>query len=580
MLKRIFKILISSMKIIDRKSIGNLKLFLSIVWHHYRKQWEIAVSLMLVVSLLKLPMPLLTKYLVDEIILRGDLNALWFICLVLLLATILYLIIEYIKSLLLFKVSTALTIRYNTTILKHLQQVPNQYLHSKESGYLMARVMKDPNELSGIFINTSMTIIQSFLVLTVSSIVIFYINWKLALVSFVLLPFYILSHLLFVNKVKYWNEKAKEQQANIYKTLKESIQSIPFYKLFSLEISELLHFHKDLKERYHFSKSQYKYELYSQLIVSFFSALLPITILLFGTYEIINKNFTIGGLIAFNTLLGYIFNPVRSLINVHLSFQTSIVSLNRIYEILNVKKTEEPASYKKSNVPTNYSIEFKHVSFTYNDSQEVIQDLNLCIPENRKVVFSGPIGSGKTTIINLLTKSMKPSKGIITLGGIDISKIDKRTFYSFVGIVTQNTFLLSRSIYENIKLGNLHASDEDVVKCAKLALIHDFIKQLPDGYNTQVGEDGEYLSGGQKQLIALARVLLRHPKILILDEPTASVDVDTELKIKESIHIYSKNHTVILISHKAALIEDYDLMVNVCDYNAKNMRGIKSIVSN
>jgi ABC-type bacteriocin/lantibiotic exporter with double-glycine peptidase domain len=566
-------------KLFDKDSILYLKKFIFVVWNSYRKQWAIGLVLMLLIVGLKLPLPLLTKYVIDKVIEGEDVSNLIKIITILVFATIIFLFLDSYKGYLLFRINKLLTIRYNRLLFKHIQSLPNDYVFSKGSGYLNARIINDPEKLNTVFIDTSLTIIQSTLIMIVSSFVLFNLNWKLTLSVFAVIPFYVFSHYLYINKIKIWNEHVKEERANISSMLTESLSAIQTVKLFLLEFSELLRFHKHLKSKYNYEKKEYLYTLYVNIIVSFFSSLIPIIILGYGGYEIVHGNFTIGGLIAFNTLLGYVFGPIRSLLSVHVSFQTSLVSLNRIYNILSLKKDDSQIKKSELCIPDNYSVEFNNVTFGYKKNEKILDNISFSISEGQKIGLVGSVGSGKTTIINLLNKFYIPSKGEILIGNYDINKIARKDLFNITGIVSQDTFLFSNTIYENIKIGNLKATKDDIINAANIAFVDDFVQGFEDKYDTMVGENGTFLSGGQKQLISIARVILKNPKIIIFDEPASSLDFKTETKINELITRYFKDKTCIIISHKIKSVESFDQILHIKDSNISKYSTIDEYIS-
>ncbi|MHA1704732.1 MAG: ABC transporter ATP-binding protein [Promethearchaeota archaeon] len=546
---------------IDKKSTENLKNFFKILYK-YKKEGIISAILLLGVTLMKLPMPLLTGYIVDKVIIEKNYVQLNYICGGLILITIVFLLLGFFKDYVLFCVRSAMTIRIRLKLFGHIQNLPLSKISSKETGYLLARILEDPANLSGLFFQTFLTVVQSFITLIVGTTVIFIINWKLSLLSLVILPFFVHSNVLFIKKIKHWNNKIKEQRAVISKELSESLMALKITKLFSLYKYEMIKFLKNMKDEFKFSKKQFNFDYATSLASGFFAALGPLVVVWYGGHEVIRGNLTIGQLVAFSSLLGFLYNPTRAILNINVNFQKSLVSLNRIFEILNTPTEQESIQTKLKNLPIkNFQIEFKNVSFSYNGSKKVLDNISLKIKDNEKIAILGPTGVGKTSLVCLLTRLFEPDHGSIFIGGRNIKDIPLNQLRQYVGFVSQEDFLFSTTIYNNIKIGDLRANQNDVIKAAKLANAYQFIQSLPNGFDTIVGEQGEYLSGGQRQLICLARVILKNPPILILDEPTSAIDSETEKLILDSLQSFINERVTILISHRLSTTLKVDRIV-------------------
>ena len=276
-------------------------------------------------------------------------------------------------------------------------------------------------------------------------------------------------------------------------------------------------------------------------------------------------NLSLGTLIAFNAFLAYLINPGRSLMNLNERIQTSLASLDRVVELFNLSpriKDPESPIYPEIMTPR---IEFKDVCFSYASGNHVLNKFNLTISEGEKVAIVGKSGVGKTTILNLLLRFYDPQKGAIYLNSINIKDLKLDYLRSLIGVVEQEPFLFSGTVKENIKRGNLRASDEEILKASMLAHAHDFIKQLPHGYESEVGEKGSKLSGGQRQRLAIARLILKNPKIFILDEATSYLDSESEKLIQETIYRLMREKTTIVIAHRFSTILNADKIVVLKD---------------
>lgn len=544
-------------KILDEYSKKNLKKFFKILLK-YKKKWLFIGILLLIVTLMKLPMPLLTGYIIDNIIIKNNSNLLNLICAGLVIITLIYLLFNYFKDYLLFLVQKVVTIRIRMILSEKIQCLPLNDIKKKETGYLLARILNDSSSLNGLFFQTFFNIIHSIITLIVGIVVIFSINWKLSILSLSILPFFVISNFLFLGKIKYWDDRVKEKNAVITKFLSESLSALKLTKLFSLYKTENIKLLKNLKEELEFSKKSFKFGYTVTLFSGFFSALGPLMVVWYGGHEIIEGNLSIGQFIAFSALLGFLYNPTISMLNIHVNFQRSLVSLNRIFDILNMPSEKNNHHVNEKYIPSNYQIEFRDVSFSYNGVENVLNNINLKIQNNEKIAILGPIGSGKSTLINLLPLFYEPNKGSIFIGNRNIKEIPLNQLRRYIGFVSQEEFLFSTTIYNNIRIGNLKANNDEVIMAAKIANAYQFIKSLPLEFDTLVGEGGEFLSGGQRQLICLSRVILKNPPILILDEPTSAIDSQNEKLIQNSLKSFSQGKISIIISHRLSSILNVD----------------------
>ncbi len=542
----------------DTKSRKNLKAFFSILFKYW-KLWASIASLLLLVTLMKLPMPLLTGYIIDHVIKKNNIALLHAICGGILVITVIYLLTGYLKDYLLFCIQNSITIKIKLKLFRHIQSFPISEISKNEKGYLLARIMNDPHQLNGIFFDSFFALIQGIITLITGIAVIFAINWRLALLSLSILPFFIASNFLFIKKIKELDSRYKEQRAVTMKNLTESLGGVRITKLFSLYNREAIKFIKNMKMEFAISRKQFHIEYLVSLAGGFLGALGPLAVVWYGGLEIIRGNLTIGQLVAFSSLLGFLYNPAKSILSMHIDFQKSLVSLNRIFDILDKPGEENRIEgVKIAALKPPLDIEFKNVSFSYNGSAKVLENVSFKLSGHEKMAVIGPSGSGKSTLVHLLASFYEPGEGEIFIGNTNIKQIPLHVLRKNMGFMSQEDFLFSTTVYNNIKLGNPDAVHDEILEAARMANAYSFIQSLPQGFETPVGEAGDYLSGGQKQLIGLARVILKNPPLMILDEPTSAIDSETETLIRESLASFLKNKMAILISHRLSTISGID----------------------
>lgn len=507
-------------------------------------------------------MPLLTGYIIDNVIIKNNAILLDYLCGALVIITLVYLTLNYFKDFLLFCVQNAVLIRIRLMLFTHLQKLSLSIIHGNETGYLLARILNEPSSLNGLFFQTSLTLVQSVITLIVGTVVIFTINWKLALLSLTILPFFVGSNFLYIKKIKYWNNRIKEQQALVSKELVESLNAIKLVKLLGLYKRMAIKFLRNMKTEFGFSKKQFKFEYVVSIASGFLSAMGPLVVVWYGGHEVIRGNLSIGQLVAFSSLLAFLYAPTKSILSIHVNFQKSLVSLNRIFDVLNIEAEKDLVLTEPKGVfLETYGIKFENVSFSYNGQGKTLDTINLQIRDKEKIAIIGPTGAGKSTLVHLLARFYEPNQGAIFIGGQNIGGISLDDLRKNIGFVSQEDFLFSTTIYENIRLGNPKASKDDVVNAAKTANAYQFIQALPRNFDTVVGEQGEFLSGGQRQLISLARLVLKNPPILILDEPTSAIDSETEKLILESLTAFMRDRTAIIISHRLSTVLNVDRII-------------------
>jgi ABC-type multidrug transport system fused ATPase/permease subunit len=527
----------------------------------YTRAWVLTGFGTLASTLMRLPIPFLTGYIIDKVIPGKDYTKLNYIPTLLVLVTIAYVFLSYKVDYSLFRINRSITNMFRVKLFEHVQTLPVAYLSARETGYLMARLTDDPAQLTSI-VNQILNISMNAVTFIVGTAAIFIINTRLAAVSMLLLPFFLWSQMGFQRRIRNADSQEKEQNAFTSHVLKESISAIRVTKLFLLHKREARRYVHNLKKALGFATRSFNSEYMMIAAGSFFAALGPLTVVWYGGHEVLHGRLTIGQLVAFSSLLGFLYAPARSIVSSNVAFTKAMVSLNRVADLLEEKDEQAHVGAAKITAnPPCFSLKYRDVSFSYNGSAPTLRDVTLDVAHKEVVALVGPNGAGKTTLVNLMTLFYTPSAGTITIGGVDIRSIPLRQLRRYITVMSQTPFLFSASIYDNILAGRTDANREEVMNAAKRANAYRFITSLPQGFDTQVGEDGYCLSGGQRQLICMARVILRDSPILVLDEPTSAIDSVTERLLQESLRSFIRDRTTIIISHRLSAVLDVNRII-------------------
>ena len=349
--------------------------------------------------------------------------------------------------------------------------------------------------------------------------------------------------------------------AELYTNLQESIMAINITRAFNREKTEIERFRKINWDLYTLVMRFTKIEALSSPLMEFIGAFAVGLVLFFAGKDVISGVWSPGSFFAFFAAAFSIYQPIKNFSNLNPQIQQAISASERIFELLNQKPEVYEQLDAKELSPFKDKIKFNHVNFEYDKDNKVLKDVSFEVKSGEIVAIVGPSGSGKSTIINLLLRFYDPTNGAITIDGTDTKEGTLKSLRSQMSIVTQETILFNESIRYNIAYGNAEASEEKIVHAAKLAQAHTFIEKTPNGYNTLVGERGILLSGGEKQRIAIARALIRNPKILLLDEATSNLDAESEQLVQEALEKLMEGRTTLIIAHRLATIKKSDKII-------------------
>ena len=445
-------------------------------------------------------------------------------------------------------------------VFTHLQNLPISFFDKNPVGRLVTRLTNDIQNVHEMFTSVLVHLLKDVLLLIGIIIILLQLNRELALVSFSVLPLIFITTLFFSHRARDVFREIRIKIAQVNAFLQENLSGIKVIQLFRREKENGRRFKRINEDYYRANMKQISiYALFVPLIDVLSSGAVGL-LLWYGGGKVVQEAITLGALVAFLSYMRMFFQPIRDLSEKYNILQSAMASLERIFSLLDQdKKISEPLSPKKVEIKGN--IEFRHVSFSYNGEDNVLKDISFSAHEGETVAIVGATGAGKTSLLHLLERFYEVKEGAILLDGIDIRERDISQVRSQIGLVMQDTFLFSGDIEENIQLGNQKHGVGRVKEVARAVNAEHFIQRLRDGYRTKVGEGGEVLSAGEKQLLAFARALYISPKILILDEATSHVDPETERLIQEGLVRLLKGRTAIIIAHRLSTVQHADRII-------------------
>lgn len=456
----------------------------------------------------------------------------------------------------------SITRRLRNYLFDHIQRLTFAYHSQIQTGELIQRSTSDVDALRRFFADQVVGVGRIFLLFTINFTALFRLNGQLALFSIISVPFIIAISIFFFKKVTKAYEAYQEQEATLSTTLQENLSGVRVVKAFARQEFERKKFEKDNWKKFILGRKLNRMHSLFWPLSDILCSFQLLSGYLFAAYMVIDGKITIGTYLAYSGIVIWLIWPMRNLGRLIVQTSTGLVSYGRVMEI--IKQNREPLDegsilFEKS--PTG-DIRFENVSFEYEEGIPTLNGISFECKSGQVVALLGPTGSGKSSLVNLLPRFYEYTSGHIFLDGIELQEYPRRYLRKHIGIVEQEPFLFSRSIRENITYGvGRDVPIEEVESAAKAAAIHDAIMSFPEGYDTLVGEKGVTLSGGQKQRVAIARTILKNPRILILDDSTSSVDTETETVIREALQCLMQERTTFIIAHRIQSVMKADLIL-------------------
>lgn len=528
----------------------------------FKKSFIIAGTLLALSNVLYVIAPVINRILIDDYLKpkRGTAFDIIFWCVIMFLLRAGGEIIFIVSSRISNRVSGKFANNLRKMTYEKMQSLSMTSMSKKTSGDLLKRITKDTQKIKNFLTDQGRWVLEQSLVFILVAIILFTSNPILALMVFVPVPLvmiliYKVRRNIFSRYEKQWRLESRSNSI-----LHDIIKGIRVVKTFGNEKREIDKFNKSCKDIADVaSKNEKLFALFFPPL-GFLVGVGEFLVLYFGGKKIIGRELTMGELVQFTLYLSYVYGPLRWMTNIPRWLADVAASLVKLFEILD-EVPDMQDSKDKIETDINGAIEFKNVVFGYKSYEPVLKDITLKIKPGEMVGIVGHSGVGKSTFINLVMRLYDINGGRILIDGNDIRNISKKTLHESIGVVFQDTFLFAGSIFDNIAYARSDATQEDVIAASKIANAHEFIIKLPDAYNTEIGENGYSLSGGERQRVAIARAVLRNPSILILDEATASLDVETESKIQEALLRLTKGRTTIAIAHRLSTLRHADRLI-------------------
>lgn len=524
----------------------------------YTRRLALAVVCIIMAAGANLYLPWIIKDMIDDVLMSKDMVMLNLIAAGILVVMFTRGVFYYGQSYLVSYVGQRVIIDVRSVLFRKFQRMPLSYYDKQQTGTVMSYITNDVAVMQSAIVDNLIELVTEGSILIGSLAMMIYLDWKLSLLTLMTIPLVGFAMKIFGRKLKRSSTVIQERVAEITSLLQESISAIRVVKSFVRESYEIKRFEEQNWRNFQAAMKNVKLSSLLTPTVEFLAAIAVTFIVWFGGYEVVNEVITAGELVAFLTYAVNLANPVKRLSRVYAAIQKAMAAADRVFAVmdLNEKITDVPGA--KPLPPIKGKVEFKDITFSYKEGQPALQHISLKAEPGQMIALVGPSGSGKSTIANLIPRFYDVDSGVITIDDHDIRQVTADSLREQIGLVPQETMLFSTSVMENIRYGRLEATDEEVIEAAKAANAEEFIKELPEGYDTKLGERGLNLSGGQRQRLAIARAILKNPRVLILDEATSALDTESEKIVQDALDNLMVGRTSFVIAHRLSTIFNAD----------------------
>lgn len=529
-----------------------------------REQSSLLVKVFIISIVLQLfgvATPVFTQNIIDKVLVQKSMDMLNIMLIGMLIIAVFQTITAFLRQYMLVFAGRQIDISMLTNFYSHVLSLPIKFFHRRKVGDIISR-LNENSKIRDLLTGTSLSVILDFLSLIVYLTLMLYYNWKLTLVSLLLIPLFAVLTFVVTPVMKKISRETFQAGAEAQSYIVESINGVNTVKAMAVEKPVRWKWEEMLEKLMNLQIKASMVVMGADSVSRVLQTLSTTLVLWFGARLVMTNQISIGRMMAFTSLLGSVISPILRIIGVWDKIQEARIAMERINDVLDSEPEQTKTQVNMVMPPVKGTISFKNVSFRYNpEGKNVLQNITLDIDAGETVALVGRSGSGKTTLANLILRLYNPTEGTVLIDGIDIRNIASSSLRRQIGVVLQDNFLFSGTIRENIALGVADPPMQDVITASMMAGAHDFISELPMGYETVIGEKGLTLSGGQRQRLAIARALFTKPKILILDEATSALDTESEKIIQQNLESIFKGRTVIVIAHRLSTVRNADRIV-------------------
>jgi ATP-binding cassette subfamily B protein len=545
----------------------------------YKGLFLLDFSCAVIAGLLELAFPIAVSKFIDELLPSQNWTIIVLACIALLAVYALNTVLNYVVTYWGHMLGINIETNMREKMFAHIQKLSFRFFDNNKTGHLIGRITNDLNDIGEMAHHGPEDVFIAVMTLVGSFTLMAYINWELALLTFLIVPLMAWLIIVYGGRMTKTYRRLFGDVGNFNARIEDNVGGMRVVQSFANEQHEKKLFAID-NQRYRETKLlAYKTMAKSISVTYMMMRLITVFVMICGAWFFIRGKIAMGEFMAFLLLSNIFFRPIEKINAVIESYPKGIAGFKRYLEIMDTEPeiADAPDAIKLDSVRGD--IRFENVSFGYDANRKVLRNINLSVKAGETVAFVGPSGAGKTTICSLLPRFYEVDEGRITIDGIDIRRIQLQSLRKRIGIVQQDVFLFSGTIRDNIAYGDLNATDEQIWEAARRASLDSFIRQLPDGMDTVIGERGVKLSGGQKQRLSIARMFLKNPPILILDEATSALDTETEAMIQQSLAELSAGRTTLVIAHRLATIKNADRIIVVGENGIAEQGSHKELVA-
>lgn len=527
----------------------------------YLPRLSLAVICIIAAASANLYVPWVIKEVIDKVLAEKDMMMLNTIAFGIVVVYLLRGIFFYGQTYLMSYIGQRVIIDIRQAIYRHLQRLSLSYYEKRQTGTIMSYITNDVAALQGALVDSIIELVTELSVLIGSVGMMFYLHWKLSALTLITTPLVAFTMNVFGKKLRSTSTVMQERAADITSVLQETISAVRVVKSFVREDYEVERFGRENFSNFRAQMKNAQLMATLTPVIEFLAAIGVTVIIWYGGWEVINGNLTAGALIAFLVYAVNLSNPIKRLSRVYANIQRALAAAERVFVVLDTEPEIQNIPGAVDLPAIHGEVVFHDITFEYKQGEPVLSQVSLTAKPGQMVAIVGPSGAGKTTIANLIPRFYEPTYGYISIDGFDIKTVTLDSLRKQIGIVPQETVLFNGTVYENILYGDLDATREEVIDAAQAANAHKFIMAMPDGYETQIGERGSKLSGGQRQRIAIARAILKNPRVLILDEATSALDTESEKLVQEALDKLMISRTSFVIAHRLSTVIRADLIL-------------------